>query len=69
MNAEDFAIDNGAKDKEVEDLAARFPDGCVAVFLLAFFIEAVDLGDLAGFMVAADEGDAIGVSVHCLVQL
>ena len=62
MNAEDFTIDNGAEDEKVENLAAGFPDGGVAVFLLAFFVEAVDLGDLAGFVVTADEGDAVGVS-------
>ena len=62
MNAEDFAIDNGAEDEEVEDLTAGFPDGGVAIFLLAFFVEAVDLGDLSGFVVAADKGDAVRIS-------
>lgn len=62
MEAEHLSIDDGAEDEEVEDLAARFPDGGVAVLLLAFFVEAVDLGDLAGFMVATDEGDSVGVA-------
>lgn len=64
MDAEDFAVDDGAEGHEVEDLAAGFPDGGVAVFLDAFFVETVDLGDLAGFVVAADEGHAVGVSVE-----
>jgi hypothetical protein len=62
VHAEHGAIDNGGEDEEVEDLAAGFPDGGVAVFLLAFFVEAVDLGDLAGFVVAADEDYPVGVS-------
>ena len=62
VHAEDFAVDDGAEDEEVEDLTAGFPDGGVAVLGLAFFVEAVDLGYLTGFVVAADEGDAVGVS-------
>lgn len=62
VHAEHFAVDDGGEDEEVEDLAASFPDGGVAVFLLALLVEAVDLGDLARFVVAADEGDAVGES-------
>lgn len=62
VHAEDFAVDDGAQHEEVEDLTAGFPDGGVAVFGLAFFVEAVDLGYLTGFVVAADEGYAVGVA-------
>ena len=68
MNAENFSIDDSAQDEEVEYLTAGFPDGGVAVFLLTFFIESVDLGDLAGFVVAPDEGDTVGVSRVMLVS-
>lgn len=44
---EDFTVDYGSKDEEVEYLAAAFPDRCIAVLLLAFFVETVHLGDLA----------------------
>ena len=63
VHAEDFAVDDGAEDEEVEHLAARFPDSRVAVFGHALFVETVDLGDLARFMVATDESDAIGVTI------
>ena len=62
VHAEDFAVDDGGQGQEVEDLAGGFPDGGVAVLLLTFFVEAVDLGDLAGLVVAADEGDAVGIT-------
>ena len=62
MNTENFTVDDSAEDKEVKDLAATLPDGRITVFLLAFFVEAVDLGDLAGFMIAAHEGDAVGIA-------
>lgn len=47
MNAENFAVNDRAENQEVEDLTAGFPNGCVAIFLLAFFVESVYLGDLA----------------------
>ena len=62
VHAEDFAVDDGAQHEEVEHLTAGFPDRGVAVLGLAFFVEAVDLGYLTGFVVAADEGHSVGVS-------
>lgn len=64
MDAEDFPVHQGGEREEVEDLAGGFPDRGVAVFLLAFFVEAVDLGDLAGFVVATDESDAMGIAIN-----
>jgi len=64
VDAENFAVNDGAEDEEVEDLATGFPDGGVAVFLLAFFVETVYLGDLARLVVAADDGDAVGVATR-----
>ena len=43
-------------------MAATFPDRGVAVFLLALFVETVDLGDLTGLVVAADQGDAVRIT-------
>lgn len=62
VHAEHFAVDDGGQDEEVEDLAAGLPDGRVAVLLLTLLVETVDLGDLAGFVVASDESDAVGES-------
>lgn len=64
MDAQNFPVDDGGEGQEIEDLTAGFPDRGVSVFLLAFFVEAVDLGDLPGFVVAADEGYAVGVSIQ-----
>lgn len=62
VDAEDLAVNDCGQDQEVKDLAARLPDRGIPVFLLAFFVEAVHLGDLTGFVVAADEDDPIRVS-------
>lgn len=61
VDAEDFTIDDGRKDKEVEDLAARLPNGRVAILLLTLLVETVDLSDLAGLVVTTNEGDLLRV--------
>ena len=61
VDAEDFTVNDGAEDEKIKDLAAAFPDGCVTVFLLTFFVKTIDLGDLAGFMIAPHEGDAVWI--------
>ena len=62
VHAEDAAVDDGAEGEVVEDLAAPAPDVGGAVLALALVVEAVDLGDLPGLVVAADERDALGVA-------
>ena len=56
------AEDEGAEGEVVEDFAAIAPDVGGAVFADALVVEAVDRGDLAGLVVAADKGNAIRVS-------
>ena len=56
------AEDESAEGQVVEYFAAVAPDVGGAVFADAFVVEAVDGGDLAGFVVAADEGDAVWVA-------
>ena len=62
MDTKDAAVDDGAEGEVVKDLAAPAPDVAAAVLALALVVEAVDLGDLAGLVVAADEGDALRVA-------
>ena len=61
MNTENFPINDGCEDQKVEDLTTGFPDRRIAIFLLALFVEAVDLGDLAGFVVSTDKCDLVGI--------
>ena len=62
MDAEDLAVNDCTKHEEIEHLTASFPNGSIAVLLLALFVESVDLSDLAGLMIAAYKGHAIRVS-------
>lgn len=64
MDAEDFPIYDGCQRKEVENLAAGFPYGSIAVFRLAFFVEAVNLSNLSGLVISADQGDSVGESAR-----
>lgn len=62
MDAEDFAVDDCAENEEIEDLTAGFPDRSIAIFLLTFFVETVDLSNLTGFMITSDESDAVRIA-------
>ena len=68
VHTEDFAVDESGEREEVEHLRGGFPDGGVAVLLVTFFVESVNLGDLAGLVVAADKGDTIGVTTRGIVS-
>ena len=61
MNTEDLSINDSSEDKEIENLAARLPDRSVTILLLTFLIETIDLSNLAGLMVASNEGNLVGI--------
>ena len=56
------AGDEGAQGQVVEDLAAVAPDIGAAVLAQTLVVEAVDGGDLARLVVAADQCYAVGVT-------
>ena len=62
MNAENLSINESTKWEEVKDLACSFPNGGVAVLLLAFLIKPIDLGNLARFVVSTDKSDTVRVA-------
>ena len=62
VNTEHSSINNSGQSEEVEDLAAGLPHRSVAVFLLTFLVEAVDLGDLSRLVVSTEDSNALGVS-------
>ena len=62
VEAEDLVVNQGGKRKVVEEVSEVFPDIRIAVFPQAFVVEAVDLSDLSGFVVAAEDGDAVRVA-------
>jgi hypothetical protein len=54
-------VDDSADGEVVEDLGAVLPGVGVAVLSVDLIVEAVDGGDLSGFVVASEEGDSFGV--------
>ena len=53
MDAEDFALDDCSKRKEIEYVGYVLPDVAVAVLSLALVEKAVELGCLSGFMISS----------------
>jgi hypothetical protein len=62
VEAEDLVVDKGGEREVVEEICEVFPNIGIAIFSKAFVIETIDLGNLAGLVVATNEGDAIRVS-------
>jgi hypothetical protein len=51
-----------SQSQVVKDLCAVLPSICAGVLLLALIIEAVDLSDLARFVVTTQQCDLLGVA-------
>lgn len=62
VHAEYLPIDYGRQTQIVKDLGAIAPHIGRTVFPHAFIVEAVDLRDLARFVIAADQRDAIRIA-------
>ena len=62
VHTQDFAINHGSENQEIENLAARLPYRGIAIFLLTLFVESINLCDLTGFMVATDKCNLVGIS-------
>ena len=62
MDAKDAVVNDNRECEEVEHVGEVVPHVGVAVFAIAFGVEAVRLRDAARFVVAADEVHAGGVA-------
>mmetsp|Transcript_36448 Transcript_36448/g.35301 ORF Transcript_36448/g.35301 Transcript_36448/m.35301 type:complete len:236 (+) Transcript_36448:293-1000(+) len=62
MDAEDGVVDDGGDGEEVEQVREVLPHRRRPILPLAFRVEAVDLGDLSGFVVASEQSDPLGVA-------
>lgn len=62
METEDLVVNEGGEGEVVEKVGEVLPDVGVAIFAQTLIVESVDLCDLAGFVVAAQNGDAAGVT-------
>jgi hypothetical protein len=62
MNAEYPPIYDCAETQIVKHIAAISPDVPRPIFPLAFVVKSVHLGDLARFMIAANESDSVWIT-------
>lgn len=76
VEAEDLVVDEGGKGEVVEQVGEVLPDIGISVLAEALVVEAVDLSDLTRLVVAAEDGDALGISDlqgdeqgHCLNRI
>jgi hypothetical protein len=57
MDAENLALYNSSNTQVIEDLSAIFPRIGIAILSDGFIVEAINSGDLSGFVVSSKEGD------------
>jgi hypothetical protein len=62
VEAEDLVVDQGSEGKVVEEIGEVLPYVGIAVFSKALIIKPIDLCDLAGLVVATEDGDALRIS-------
>jgi hypothetical protein len=55
-------LDESSEREEIEEIGKIFPYISIAIFAQAFIVETVDLSDLARFVVATKNRDALFVS-------
>ena len=61
MEAENLVVDKSRQRKIVKEVCERLPDISVTVFAQTFVVETIDLGDLAGFVVASQDCDTLRI--------
>jgi len=57
-----LVVDKGSKGEVVEEIGEILPYICVAIFAETLIVEPIDLCDLAGLVVATEDGDALRIS-------
>lgn len=62
MNAKDLIVDHHAQGEKIEHVGEIVPNIGIAILSCALRVEAIGLGDAPGFMIAANEMDALRVS-------
>jgi hypothetical protein len=62
VETKDLAVDKSGEGEVIEKVGEILPDIGVSIFTEALVIEAVDLCDLAGFVVSAEDRDSLWVS-------
>lgn len=62
VEAEDLVVDKGGEGEVIEEVGEVFPNVGVTIFAQALVVEAINLSNLPGLVVAAKDGDALRVA-------
>ena len=57
-----MVVDKGSKGEVIKEVCEVLPYVRIAVFSETFIVEPIDLCDLAGLVVATEDGDALRIS-------
>lgn len=58
MEAKDFILNDCRQRQEIEQICVIFPNICIAVFAQTLIVEAVDLRNLPGLVIAPENCDS-----------
>lgn len=67
VNAQNPAINNSTEGHKIEHLTTSLPYGSIPILLQTFFVKTVDLCDLSGLVIAANQCYSIRISAGSLV--
>lgn len=62
METENTVFNNGCEREVIKEVGENFPDSSPSIFTQALIVKAVDLRNLAGLVVSAENMDAIGIA-------
>ena len=61
VKAEDVVLDNSGQWQEVEQASELLPHVSITIFTEALVVESINLGDLFGLVVAAQNGNPVRI--------
>jgi hypothetical protein len=62
MQTENLIFNDSSQGQVVEEVSQEFPNICVAILSHALVVKAINLGDLARFMVTSQNADSVSVA-------
>ena len=62
MQTKDLVLHDGRERQVIEQISQELPNVCVTVLAHAFVVEAVDLSDLAAFVIASQNSESVSIA-------
>lgn len=62
MQAEDLVLDHSSQRQVIKQVSQELPHVCIAVLAHTLVVKAIDLGDLAAFVITSQNGETVTIS-------